>query len=395
MPKGQYQRKLRRVDYSKNEIAAQLNVGETTVDSRIAQFCKDYNLPDGMFKRDGGDGLNFFPPEYTPLLIELLKNNADNPALPRARKHEKATAEDVVSYYNKLKASIEGNKEIPEYLTKWISEMPWMRTANDVSELLELLATELQVFIHNVLDTQNSDVGQGLRMIVRNLDIVNYRMFQGNQMYRMARLDNEELKKQNEEGLYNELKNMTEEEREAYFREVPTARAIYNEYAVITKKDNGVRLDAQDLSLDQGLIETIKTLMSKGDGNQLKYGYKMKLDEFSSDGTVFASVDEERAAYMEANKSAVLAALENGRSSGEMNYIKSGRKWKCIADKIKDRETIDDVFHPGGVEHFNENLEEYLEYFDDIRQNDTMLKEIVSNFVGRLMVDFLFASNKK
>ena len=68
---------------------------ENTVDSKIKQLCKDYDLPEGFFKRDGYDGLNFFPPEYTPLLIELLKNKADNPALPRAKKHTKVMAEDL------------------------------------------------------------------------------------------------------------------------------------------------------------------------------------------------------------------------------------------------------------------------------------------------------------
>lgn len=70
MPKGDYQRKLRRIDYSKKEIADQLNCSENTVDSRIKQLCKDYGLPEGMFKRDGANGTNFFPPEYTPLGLE-------------------------------------------------------------------------------------------------------------------------------------------------------------------------------------------------------------------------------------------------------------------------------------------------------------------------------------
>lgn len=38
MPKGDYQRKLRRVDYSKKEIAERLFCAENTVDSRIKQF---------------------------------------------------------------------------------------------------------------------------------------------------------------------------------------------------------------------------------------------------------------------------------------------------------------------------------------------------------------------
>lgn len=152
MPKGKYQRKLRRVDYSKKEVADQLHCAENTVDSRIKQLCKDYDLPEGFFKRDGYDGLNFFPPEYTPLLIELLKNNADNPALPRAKKHTKVMAADVANYYNLLIESINKNEEIPDYMKQWMQEMPWMRNAKDISMLIDLFVVEIQVFICNIFN---------------------------------------------------------------------------------------------------------------------------------------------------------------------------------------------------------------------------------------------------
>ena len=71
MPKGDYQRKLRRVDYSKKEIAERLFCAENTVDSRIKQLCKDYDLPEGIFKRDGANGLNFFPPEFVTFLTSV------------------------------------------------------------------------------------------------------------------------------------------------------------------------------------------------------------------------------------------------------------------------------------------------------------------------------------
>ena len=85
------------------------------------------------------------------------------------------------------------------------------------------------------------------------------------------------MKKQNEEELFSELQEMSEVEREEYFKEVPPAIAIYNEYAGKLVGVESVRLDAQDLSLDQGLIATIKTLMRKGEANQLKNGRKMVL----------------------------------------------------------------------------------------------------------------------
>ena len=57
-----------------------------------------------------------------------------------------------------------------------------------------------------------------------------------------------------------------------------------------------------------------------------------------------------------------------------------GKKWKCKAEEIKSGE-IKDEFG-------------YLKYFEQIKQ-DYVLKDIVSNFIGRLMVDYVFSFNKK
>lgn len=156
-------------------------------------------------------------------------------------------------------------------------------------------------------------------------------------------------------------------------------------------------IDAQDLSLDQGLIATIKTLMRKGEANQLKNGRKMVLDEFTSDENRYSGVEEERKAYLEAMCDNILESLDHDCSPGELTFINgSENRWKCIAEKIKSGEKIGDVYHQGGVEKFCELFEkDYLEYFERIQQDDSILRDIVSNFIGRLMVDYLFASNKK
>ena len=39
--------------------------------------------------------------------------------------------------------------------------------------------------------------------------------------------------------------------------------------------------------------------------------------------------------------------------------------------------------------------QDYLNYFEDIRKEDKELQEIVSNFLGRVLVDYFFASKKK
>ena len=123
----------------------------------------------------------------------------------------------------------------------------------------------------------------------------------------------------------------------------------------------------------------------------------MVLDEFTSDESCYSGVEEERKAYMEAMRNNILESWPHDCSPGELTLInRSENKWKCIAEKIKSGEKIGDVYHQGGVEKFCELFEkDYLEYFEKIQQDDSVLRDIVSNFIGRLMVDFLFASNKK
>lgn len=379
MPKGEYQRKLRKIDYSKKEVADRLHCAENTVDSKIKQLCKDYDLPEGFFKRDGYDGLNFFPPEYTPLLIELLKNKADNPALPRAKKHTKVMAEDVANYCNLLIESINKNEEIPDYMKQWLQEMPWMRNAKDISMLIDLFVVEIQVFICNIFNKKNVDIGQAIRKIVYMLDRCNYEMFENDARLQMLKKYNEESREKMERELYSNLKDMNLKEREEYFKEVPSALATYNKYSSCSNNDQDFALDSRDLSLDWGLLSMIRTLMQNGDANQLKKGNKMVLKEFVSNEN--DCIKSEREAYMEAVHDNVIESLKRDCSPGQVDFIiDSWKKWQCKAEEIKSGE-IKDEFG-------------YLKYFEQIKQ-DYVLKDIVSNFIGRLMVDYVFSFNKK
>ena len=382
MPKGEYQRKLRRVDYSKKEVADQLHCAENTVDSRIKQLCKDYDLPEGFFKRDGYDGLNFFPPEYTPLLIELLKNNADNPALPRAKKHTKVMAADVANYYNLLIESINKNEEIPDYMKQWMQEMPWMRNAKDISMLIDLFVVEIQVFICNIFNKKNVDIGQAIKEIIYKLDIYNYRMLAQTILEQKVNEYNRKLKEKTDKELYLDLKNMNSKEREAYFKDpevCPEVLAIYNKYSSCSNNDQDFALDSRDLSLDLGLLSMIRTLMQNGDANQLKKGKKIVLDEFVSNEN--DCIKAEREAYMDAMHDSIIESLKHDCSPGQITFTKeSGEEWKCIAEIIKSKKLPDECG--------------YVEYFEQIQQNSG-LKDIVSNFIGRLMVDYVFSFNKK
>ena len=122
----------------------------------------------------------------------------------------------------------------------------------------------------------------------------------------------------------------------------------------------------------------IRTLMQNGDANQLKKGNKMVLKEFVSNEN--DCIKSEREAYMEAVHDNVIESLKRDCSPGQVDFIiDSWKKWQCKAEEIKSGE-IKDEFG-------------YLKYFEQIKQ-DYVLKDIVSNFIGRLMVDYVFSFNK-
>ena len=100
---------------------------------------------------------------------------------------------------------------------------------------------------------------------------------------------------------------------------------------------------------------------------------------------------------MTARQDEVLSSLVYNYMPGRMELInRSGNQWKSIPDKIKAGKKIESIYHPEWSERFMEEMEQdYLNYFEDIRKEDKELQEIVSNFLGRVLVDYFFASKKK
>lgn len=412
MEKGKYSRK-RRIDYSKEEIAKMLNVSLNTVDSRIDTFCKNYDFPKKLLKKDGSSGMNFFPPEYAPFLIELLKYDYENPSTPRGKDHKKVMSEDVVKYNKDLLTAIKENNEIAYYLKSYIQGLPFYRTAEDIVELTDILVLELEMIIHNILDSSNTDVGQGLRMIIRELDKANYNMFTGRQMQRMVAASNYALQQENEKGLMKELNEMSEIERQKALTN-PVIKAIYDKYQHFRGAEEKRNIDDKDLSLDQGLVVVMKKLIQQSRVNlsnkeaanlseyfddELYNKLKMELDETTETSNAEEEMTRrERMSYLDDRREDIVEFLQSNLKPGEISFVIEGNKWKPLYQRIADGERdLGTEAAPQQNQYFDFKCfdDMYVKYCEEIARGDTKLREVVSNFIGRLMADYLFDSNKK
>ena len=411
MSKGNYQRKLRRIDYSKAEIAEKLNVVETSVDAKIDNLCDAYGLKKGFFKRDGEKGPNFFAPEFTPILVSLLENENDNPNRKTKNKRKELTTEDIVRYNKKMQESIMGNSEIPKYLKEYIKQLPFYRSSIDVVELMDIFVLEMEILIHNLFGTEGTDVGQALRQAIRMIDIANYNMFCGRTGIKYLTGEHNQLQKENEEGLMKELDAMSQEELEEKLQ-CPSIKAVYEKYKGKLKDEKLYQsIDAKDLSIDQGTLSVIRALMQQCGANALKNGTILDLPEYLDDDQYQTLVSDlakdgkmnteekkiERKQYLDNQEIEILTFLKGCQQSGTMEFINSNeKKWKPIYKLIEDKERVDIRCQRMQTMDFNGQFDqEYYDFCMKIKNEEKELKERVSNFLGRTITDYVFASNKK
>ncbi|MCR5176771.1 MAG: hypothetical protein K6C05_07945 [Anaerovibrio sp.] len=75
------ERKGRRINYSRKELAEYLHCSENAVDDRLKRITDYYDkLDETSFKKETDNNRNFFPPEYTPILKILMREHENNPA---------------------------------------------------------------------------------------------------------------------------------------------------------------------------------------------------------------------------------------------------------------------------------------------------------------------------
>jgi hypothetical protein len=209
-----------------------------------------------------------------------------------------------------------------------------------------------------------------------------------------------------------ELEAMTPEEL-ADALQSPPIRAVYEMYKGKLKGEPlRQSIDAKDLSINQGILSVIRALMQQGGANKLKNCTTMDLPEYLNDENYKRLMEElarkeednpevkgrelERNMYLKAHQRDIVCFLNNCCQCGTMEFVNRGKKWKPSYQLIKDGEKVEYQCQGMATMDFQGEFDKaYYEFCTEIKKEQNGLEDIVSNFLGRTITDYVFASKKK
>lgn len=371
-------RKGRRINYSRKELAEYLHCAETSVDYRLKKISDYYDkLDSSSFKKEIDNNRNFFPPEYAPLLKILLKEYDGNPAVKKAKDQ---SAEEIQDFNKRVLLDIADSEDIPDYLKEVMETLPWIRVSKILSESLDELVDELTVFIFELVSANGNDIGETVKYIIRELDTMNYNLFRGSCL------------------------NMLD------------TGLIRNNY-----------LNRRDIAIDVGIVTLIKLLMEYIGLEEIQNSNVQELKEYFSEekrsdfenrlrkegieeSKITQEADKlERSEYLSSQKDSILYMLNKNSVSNAMEaVIISGRKWESIVERIKN-DTFDVTEEIGkyyeshkisgvdkdtwvGVHKMPESIENYVtsnyvDHYENILREKKQLREKVDSMIGQILVE--------
>lgn len=371
-------RKGRRINYSRKELAEYLHCAETSVDYRLKKISDYYDkLDSSSFKKEIDNNRNFFPPEYAPLLKILLKEYDENPAVKKAKDQ---SAEAIQKFNKRVLLDIADSEDIPDYLKEVMETLPWIRVSKILSESLDELVDELTVFIFELVSANGNDIGETVKYIICELDTMNYNLFRGSCL------------------------NMLD------------TGLIRNNY-----------LNRRDIAIDVGIVTLIKLLMEYIGLEEIQNSNVQELKEYFSEekrsdfenrlrkegieeSKITQEADKlERSEYLSSQKDSILYMLNKNSVSNAMEaVIISGRKWESIVERIKN-DTFDVTEEIGkyyeshkisgvdkdtwvGVHKMPESIENYVtsnyvDHYENILREKKQLREKVDSMIGQILVE--------
>ena len=371
-------RKGRRINYSRKELAEYLHCAETSVDYRLKKISDYYDkLDSSSFKKEIDNNRNFFPPEYAPLLKILLKEYDENPAVKKAKDQ---SAEAIQKFNKRVLLDIADSEDIPDYIKEVMETLPWIRVSKILSESLDELVDELTVFIFELFSDNGNDIGETVKYIIRELDTMNYNLFRGSCL------------------------NMLD------------TGLIKNNY-----------LNRRDIAIDVGIVTLIKLLMEYIGLEEIQNSNVQELKEYFSEekrsdyenrmrkegieeSKITQEADKlERSEYLSSQKDSILYMLnKHSVSNAKEAVIKSGRKWESIVERIKN-DTFDVTEEIGkdyeshkisgvdkdtwvGVHKMPESIENYatsnyVNHYENILREKKQLREKVDSMIGQILVE--------
>lgn len=378
------ERKGRRINYSRRELAEYLHCSENAVDDRLKRINEYYDkLNENSFKKETDNNRNFFPPEYTPFLKILMKEHEINPAAKK-RAQGNVTATDLQEYNKAVLEDILRAEDIPDYIKEVLDNLPWIRVSQNIADSTGQLLDELTVFIYLLVASCGNDIGQTIRLIIREVDRMNYSLYRG---MKVNSLD--------------------------------------------TGLSNGNYINRKDVSIDVGLVTIIKVLMENIGLESLQNSIENKQNDFFTDEQrkkleemlldenpemdVKREADKiEREQYLNSRAESIIESfIKNAYSNAVEFKVQNRNAWESIVERIqKGNFSIIEELGNYYDSHTalasipkekwiqmrcidtEDSINAYPNYYNNILTNETKLRDAIDKMVGQVMVE-LFAKNQR
>lgn len=418
MPRG---KKVRRIDYDKTEMMGLSGIKTIpTFNNTIGKFYDLYGFEKTDFKVGKSENADYyFPADFAEFLALILRNNSKHPFSRANHVKEKVNALQIQEYNQLICDSIDN--ELPSVFRDLIYTMPSHLQSVMLGDLTSVLVERLTLFIVNITKLDHQGMGDAVVWLCRELDKANYNLFRGNYLTKIVHESNEEHNTKHYKDLMDNLYGAKDEKvDDIEKRMAKTNNCIDYTISLLIKRilhdtddlyyaDKGsefLDLDNKELLLMLGLqaVPADKSNSSNSQSNLIERSlYYRKISNKGNRGRVSMaeSVLDDYKEKLLARKSIVERIKDKSfREPGELSI---DEKKKILGSRIKEMQ--DELARLDSEEcETQENFEdsitaelqsEYVAYCEKMQNDSEKLKQIVDNFVGQVLINFMNTSDEK
>jgi len=373
-----------RADYSLEEMCELTGLTRKQFTDALTRVCEMYNIPITAFKTDETSPKSgyLFPFEAAEPLAVLVKNNLMHPLQRRNTDISKLSASAIAQYNKSVLADIEN---LSPYHRDVAYNLDGHLVSQEVSDWAVPLVQEFTYFLYNLATIGSESVGAALRTFTKKLNEMNYCLYRGKFIMDYAKKENAKRNK----AVYGEDDELSDSAKILQQQNVSIDRLLAE--VVRSELDIAYATRTKDLlSAERQLMQEIALYKVCGIGIMVDDN-----DECLTEADILNCSDEElRQLYcsiilkdtisqsrLKANKVSIQTMKENAA------------KWKPIEERIKDG-NFTGLNHqpdePPEVQKLLAGLNTgYVKYCEEVKKNTKPLQEIVDQFIGRSLNEFL------
>lgn len=179
-------RKMRRFDFTVEEMLEKTGLNRKQFTDALNRFCDMYNFEKTDFKIDrlNPNSDYFFPPEVAEPLAIMLKNLRKHPLFRRNASTEKITASALTDYDRAMLNDIE--TQLPDCFKYGIHNLRGHLVSQRIVDWSAPFVRELTRFVINLTTLKEEDIGATLQSFTKTLSQMNYYLHRGSYVSKLV-----------------------------------------------------------------------------------------------------------------------------------------------------------------------------------------------------------------